>query len=318
MPVRVAVLDDYQGIALASGRWESLGDAVRVEAFADHVAGDAALAARLAPFEVVVAMRERTPFTAERLAALPALRLLITTGMANPSIDMAAARKRGIVVCGTASLPSPTAELAWGLILALLRHIPAEDRAMRQGGWQHTIGPELAGRTLGLLGLGRLGRRVAAVGRAFEMPVIAWSRNLRAEDALAAGVEAVAKDELFARADVLSIHTRLSDRTRGLVGAAELARMRPGAVLINTSRGPIVDEAALLAALADGTLAGAGLDVFDEEPLPPDHPLRTAPNTVLTPHLGYVSTGTYAVFFRDAVDDVAAYLRGDPVRVLNG
>jgi phosphoglycerate dehydrogenase-like enzyme len=159
---------------------------------------------------------------------------------------------------------------------------------------------------------------VAAVGRAFEMPVIAWSRNLRAEDALAAGVEAVAKDELFARADVLSIHTRLSDRTRGLVGAAELARMRPGAVLINTSRGPIVDEAALLAALADGTLAGAGLDVYDEEPLPPDHPLRTAPNTVLTPHLGYVSTGTYAVFFRDAVDDVAAYLRGDPVRVLNG
>jgi len=318
MPVRVAVLDDYQGIALASGPWASLGDAVRVEAFAGHLGDDAALAARLAPFEVVVAMRERTPFTAERLAALPALRLLITTGMANASIDMAAARERGIVVCGTASLPSPTAELAWGLILALLRHIPAEDRAMRQGGWQHTIGPELAGRTLGLLGLGRLGRRVAAVGRAFEMPVIAWSRNLRAEDALAAGVEAVAKDELFARADVLSIHTRLSDRTRGLVGAAELARMRPGAVLINTSRGPIVDEAALLAALADGTLAGAGLDVFDEEPLPPDHPLRTAPNTVLTPHLGYVSTGTYAVFFRDAVDDVAAYLRGDPVRVLNG
>ena len=318
MPVRVAVLDDYQGVALASGPWASLGDAVRVEAFADHVADDAALAARIAPFEVVVAMRERTPFTAERLAALPALRLLVTTGMANASIDMAAARERGIVVCGTASLPSPTAELAWGLILALLRNIPAEDRAMRAGGWQHTIGPELAGRTLGLLGLGRLGRRMAAVGRAFEMPVIAWSQNLRAEDAAAAGVEAVAKDELFMRADVLSIHTRLSDRTRGLVGAGELALMRPGAVLVNTSRGPIVDETALLAALGDGTLAGAGLDVYDEEPLPPDHPLRTAPNTVLTPHLGYVSTGTYAVFFRDAVDDVAAYLRGDPVRVLNG
>jgi phosphoglycerate dehydrogenase-like enzyme len=317
MPVRVAVLDDYQGIALASGPWASLGPEVRVEAFGDHVAGDAALAARLAPFEVVVAMRERTPFTAARLAALPALRLLVTTGMANASIDMAAARDRGIVVCGTAGLPSPTAELTWGLILALLRNIPAEDRAMRAGGWQHTIGPELAGRTLGLLGLGRLGRRVAAVGRAFEMPVIVWSQNLRAEDAAAAGVEAVGKDALFARADVLSIHTRLSDRTRGLVGATELARMRPGAVLINTSRGPIVDEAALLAALADGTLAGAGLDVYDEEPLPPGHPLRSAPNTVLTPHLGYVTTGTYETYFREAVEDVAAYLRGAPVRVLN-
>ena len=318
MPVRVAVLDDYQAIALTSGPWASLGDAVQVEAFTDHVADDAGLAARLAPYEVVVAMRERTPFTAARLAALPNLRLLVTTGMANASIDLAAARERGIVVCGTGSLLSPTAELAWGLILALLRHIPAEDRGMREGGWQHTIGPELAGRTLGLLGLGRLGRRMAAIGGAFEMPVIAWSQNLRAEDAAAAGAEAVARDELFARADVLSIHTRLSDRTRGLVGAAELARMRPGAVLINTSRGPIVDEAALLAALGDGTLAGAGLDVYDEEPLPPDHPLRSAPNTVLTPHLGYVTTGTYAVFFRDAVEDVAAYLRGDPLRVLGG
>ena len=317
MPVRVAVLDDYQGIALASGPWESLGDAVRVEAFADHVAGDAALAARLAPFEVVVAMRERTPFTAERLAALPALRLLITTGMANPSIDMAAARERGIVVCGTASLPSPTAELAWGLILALLRHIPAEDRAMRQGGWQHTIGPELAGRTLGLLGLGRLGRRVAAVGRAFEMPVIAWSRNLRAEDALAAGVEAVAKDELFARADVLSIHTRLSDRTRGIVGARELALMKPTAVLVNTSRGPIVDEDALLAALHEGTIAGAALDVYAKEPLPRDHLLRQAPRTLLSPHLGYVTTEHYELFYADAVEDIAGWMRGELVRVLN-
>ena len=318
MPVRVAVLDDHQGIALRSGPWASLGAGVQVEAFTDHGAGDAALAERLAPFEVVVAMRERTPFTAARLAALPALRLLVTTGMANPSIDLAAARERGVVVCGTGALPSPTAELAWGLILALLRHIPAEDRSMREGGWQHTIGPELAGRTLALLGLGRLGRRMAAIGRAFEMPVIAWSQNLRPEDAAAAGAEAVGMQELFARADVLSIHTRLSARTRGLVGAAELARMRPGAVLINTSRGPIVDEAALLAALRDGTLAGAGLDVYDEEPLPPGHPLRSAPNTVLTPHLGYVTTGTYAVYFRDAVEDIAAFLRGEPVRVLGG
>jgi phosphoglycerate dehydrogenase-like enzyme len=318
MRVRIAVLDDYQGVAHDAAPWSSLGGGATVEAVREHIAGDDALAARLAGVGVVVAMRERTPFTAARLAALPDLRLLVTTGMANPSIDLAAARERGITVCGTGSLPGTTAELAWGLILALTRHIAAEDRAMRAGRWQHTIGPELAGRTLGLLGLGRLGRRMAAVGRAFAMPVIAWSQNLSAGDAAAAGAEAVGKDELFDRADVLSIHTRLSERTRGLVGAAELARMKRGAVLVNTSRGPIVDEAALLAALRDGTLAGAALDVYDQEPLPPAHPLRSAPNTVLTPHLGYVTTGTYEIFFRDAVEDIAAFLGGAPVRVLGG
>ena len=204
-----------------------------------------------------------------------------------------------------------------GLILALTRHIPAEDRQMRAGGWQHTIGPELAGRTLGLLGLGRLGKRMARIAAGFEMPVIAWSQNLTAEDAAASGAELVGKDELFARADVVSIHVRLSGRTRGLVGAAELARMKPGAVLINTSRGPIVDAAALLAARHDGQLAGAGLDVYDTEPLPPGHPLRHAPNTVLTPHIGYVTTGTYDVFYGDAAEDVAAWLRGAPVRVIS-
>ena len=316
MAVRVAILDDYQGVALASGPWERLGDAVEVTVFRDHVDGDDALVERLRPFEVVLAMRERTPFGAARLERLPSLRLLVTTGTGNAAIDVAAATRLGITVCGTRGLPSPTAELTWALILALVRHVPAEDRALRGGGWQHTIGTELAGRTLGVIGLGRLGTRVAAIGRAFEMDVVAWSQNLSADAAANARVRAVARDELLATADVVTIHLRLSERTRALIGAAELAAKKPGAYLVNTSRGPIVDEAALLAALRDGTIAGAGLDVYDTEPLPPDHPLRSAPNTVLTPHLGYVTTGTYEVFHGDAVDDIAAWLAGEPVRVL--
>jgi phosphoglycerate dehydrogenase-like enzyme len=262
-------------------------------------------------------MRERTPFTAKRLASLPNLRLLVTTGMGNASIDMDAARELGVTVCGTGSKGAPTAELTFGLILALTRHIPAEDRQIREGGWQHTIGPELEGRTLGIVGLGRLGRRVATVARAFEMDVIAWSENLTAEDAEAAGARAVGKDELFASADIVTVHTRLSDRTRGLVGAREIGLMKPTAYLVNTSRGPIVDEKALLRALRRRAIAGAALDVYDKEPLRSDHPLREAPRTVLTPHLGYVVYGTYEVFYRDAVEDVAAFLRGEPVRVLN-
>jgi phosphoglycerate dehydrogenase-like enzyme len=304
-------------VARGFGRWESLGEDVRVTAFHDHVDGIEPLVERLAPFDVVVAMRERTPFPAELLARLPRLRLLVTTGMANASIDIAAAAAQGIVVSGTGGLASPTAELTWALILALLRHVGAEDARMRAGGWQETVGTDLAGKTLGVIGLGRLGRRVAAVGRAFEMDVIAWSQNLQAEDARAVGVEPVPRDELLARADVVSIHLRLSDRTRGLLGAAELARMKPSAVLVNTSRGPIVDEPALLAALHDGTIGGAALDVYDTEPLPPEHPLRSAPNTVLTPHLGYVTSGTYERYSTDAVEDVAAFLRGAPVRVLD-
>jgi len=316
MAVRVAILDDYQGVAQASGPWERLGDAVEVTVFRDHVDDDDALVERLRPFEVVLAMRERTPFGAARLERLPSLRLLVTTGMGNAAIDVAAAARLGITVCGTRGLPSPTAELTWALILALVRHVPAEDRALRTGGWQHTIGTELAGRTLGVIGLGRLGTRVAAIGRAFEMDVVAWSQNLSADTAANAGVRAVARAELLATADVVTIHLRLSERTRGLIGAAELAAMKPGAYLVNTSRGPIVDEAALLAALREGTIAGAGLDVYDTEPLPPDHPLRSAPNTVLTPHVGYVTTGTYAVFHGDAVEDIEAWLAGEPVRVL--
>lgn len=317
MPVQVALLDDYQEVARFFGPWESLGEAVELTVFHDHISNDGVLRDLLADFEVIVAMRERTPFTAKRLAELPNLRLLVTTGMGNAAIDMDAARELGVTVCGTGSLPSPTAELTWGLIIALTRNIPEEDRRVREGGWQRTIGPELAGRTLGIVGLGGLGRRVAAIARAFEMRVLAWSENLSPEAAAAAGAEAVGRDELFVRSDVVTLHTRLSERTRGLVGARELELMKPTAVLVNTSRGPVVDEAALLAALKRGTIAGAALDVFDKEPLPADHPLREAPRTLLTPHLGYVTHGTYEVFYRDAVDDVAAFLRGEPVRVLN-
>jgi phosphoglycerate dehydrogenase-like enzyme len=312
--MRVAVLDDYQGVAARYGPWDELD--AEVTFFRTHVEEDDVLVALLHPFEVVVAMRERTPFSAARLERLPNLRLLVTTGMRNASIDVEAARRQGVVVAGTGILPGTTAELTFGLILALTRHIGTEDARMRVGGWQSTVGADLAGATLGVLGFGRLGRRIADIGQGFGMDVIAWSQNLKEADAREAGVEPVTREQLFARADVLTVHTQLSDRTRGLVGARELGLMKPSAFLVNTSRGPIVDEEALLTALREGTIAGAGLDVFDVEPLPIDHPLRTAPNTVLTPHLGYVTAGTYEVFYRDAVEDIAAFLRGDPIRVL--
>jgi phosphoglycerate dehydrogenase-like enzyme len=306
--MRVAILDDYQAVALGFADWSGL----EVTVFTDHVASDDALVERLAPYEAVVAMRERTPFTAARLARLPRLRLLVTTGMYNAAIDLDAAREHDVTVCGTGSLASPTAELTWGLILAVARRIPAEDAAVRAGGWQHTVGPELAGRTLGVIGHGRLGSRVAAIGRAFEMEILAWSQNLREAE----GATVVSKEELLERSDVISIHLKLSERSRGLIGAAELARMKPTALLINTSRGPIVDEPALLQALRAGTIGGAGLDVYDTEPLPAGHPLRSAPNTVLTPHIGYVSTGTYERFYADAAEDVRAFAAGAPVRIL--
>jgi phosphoglycerate dehydrogenase-like enzyme len=313
---RVALLDDYQSVALRMADWASLPADVEVVAFRDHLADPDAVAARLADFDVVMALRERTPFPRTLLERLPRLRLLVTAGMRNASIDMAAAAERGIVVSGTAGLPYPTAELAWGLVLALMRRIPAEDRATREGRWQATVGLGLNGKTLGVLGLGTLGSRVARFGRAFEMTVLAWSQNLTAERAAEVGATLVARDELLARADVVSIHLVLSDRTRGLVGARELGLMKRSAYLVNTSRGPIVDEAALVRALREGTIAGAGLDVFDEEPLPLDHPLRGLPNTVITPHLGYVTEETYRVFYGQALEDVRAYLRGAPVRVI--
>ena len=297
--------------------WHELEPEAEITFFHDHLLVDGVVRDLLAGYEVVVAMRERTPFSAKRLASMRDLKLLVTTGMGNASIDMAAARELGITVCGTASLPSPTAELTWGLIIALQRNLLEEDLRIREGGWQRTIGPELAGHTLGILGLGNLGRRMARIAQGFEMRVIAWSENLTAEAAAEAGAQAVGRDELFERSDVLTIHTRLSDRTRGLVGARELALMKPTAILVNTSRGPIVDEDALIAALHAGVIAGAALDVYAKEPLPRDHPLRETPRTLLTPHLGYVTTGTYEVMYRDAVEDVAAWMRGEPISVLN-
>jgi phosphoglycerate dehydrogenase-like enzyme len=306
--MRVAILDDYQDVALRCADWSGLD----VTAFNDHLADDDALIARLERFGAVVAMRERTPFTAERLERLPNLRLLVTTGAANASIDVAAADARGITVCATGYFSSPTAELTWGLILALARNIPAEDAAVRAGGWQHTIGADLAQRTLGVIGYGRLGTRVAEVARVFGMDVIAWSQNLREAE----GATVVTKEELLARSDIITIHLRLSDRTRGLIGAAELAQMKPTALVVNTSRGPIVDETALLDALHGGRIGGAAIDVYDTEPLPAEHPLRNAPRTVVTPHIGYVTQGLYDVFYRDAAEDVRAFLAGEPVRVI--
>jgi phosphoglycerate dehydrogenase-like enzyme len=303
---RIAILDDYQDVARRYGDWDSLDAEVVV--FTEHHDD----IDHLERFDVIMAMRERTPFPRERLQRLPNLRLLVTTGMGNASIDTDAARELGIAVAGTGGTPTHTAELTWALILALARHVPDEDRAIRDGGWQHTVGFELAGRTLGVIGLGRLGSQVARIGEAFGMEVIAWSQNLDPANPLA-----VARDTLFERADVVTIHVRLSERTRGLVGAEELARMKPSAYLINTSRGPIVDEDALLQALHNGDIAGAGIDVYDTEPLPLDHPLRSAPNTVLTPHVGYVTDASYTVFFQDAVEDIAAYLRGEPLRLIN-
>ena len=313
---RVAILDDYQGVALRMADWSSLPADAEVVVFRDHLADPDAVAARLHDFDVVMAMRERTPFPRSLLTRLPRLRLLVTAGMRNAAIDLRAAAERGVLVCGTAGLPYPTAELTWGLILSLVRCIPREDRATREGRWQETVGLGLNGKILGVLGLGTLGSRVARVGRAFEMPVLAWSQNLTAERAAQAGATLVGRDELLARSDVVAIHLVLSERTRGLIGARELALMKPSAHLVNTSRGPIVDEAALVHALREGTVAGAGLDVFDEEPLPPDHPFRLLPNTVITPHLGYVTDETYRIFYGQALEDVQAYLRGEPTRVL--
>jgi phosphoglycerate dehydrogenase-like enzyme len=312
---RVAILDDYQRVA--ARLVGDLGPGVELEAFPDHVADEDPLVARLAPFEVVVAMRERTAFPARVLERLPSLRLLVTTGMGNASIDLDAAARNGIVVCGTRILVHPTAELALGLMLALARRIPQEDAALRAGIWQEHVGVSLRGRRLGLIGLGKLGRQMAALGAALGMEVVAWSANLTPEAAAEAGADYLPLRELFATADFVSVHTRLSDRTRGLIGRDELGLMKASALLVNTSRGPIVDEAALVSALESRTIAGAAIDVFDEEPLPRGHPLRTAPNTVLTPHIGYVADDNYRVFYAEVAEDIRAFLAGEPVRSLN-
>jgi phosphoglycerate dehydrogenase-like enzyme len=316
-PVKVAVLDDYQDVARHYGPWEELGDAVDVTVFTDHVADEESLVDRIAGFPVVVAMRERTAFPRRVLQRLSDLRLLVTTGMGNAAIDLAAARDHGVVVTGTGGLGPPTAELTWALILGLARDLVGEDRSIRTGGWQRSVGADLDGATLGVVGLGRLGSRVASIGLAFGMDVIAWSQNLQSATAQASGVRAVSKEELFRTADVVTVHLQLSERTRGLITKDDLALLKPTATIVNTSRGPIIDEGALLEALSLGKLAGAGLDVFDVEPLPDEHPLRSAPRTLLTPHIGYVTDGTYQLFYREIVEDIAAFLAGHPVRVLN-
>ena len=317
MPLRCAILDDYQNVALSMADWSKVERDLEIKVFNQHLGSADRVIAALQGFAVVCAMRERTPFPRAVIDALPDLKLLITTGMRNASIDLEAARARGVTVCGTPAFGNATAAIATGLMLELARHIGYENSRLKAGApWQTTIGLDLEGLTLSLLGLGKLGVRMAEIGRAFKMNVIAWSQNLAAETSKAAGVEHVGRDDLFGRADFLSIHVQLSERTRGLIGKNELSLMKPGAYLINTSRGPIVDEAALIAALREKRIAGAGLDVFDVEPLPVEHPFRKLDNVVLTPHLGYVAAQNYGAFFAGTVDDIRAFLDGKPVRVL--
>jgi phosphoglycerate dehydrogenase-like enzyme len=314
--MNVAVLDDYQHVARDFADWGSLGADVKVQFFHDHLEDEDELVARLAAFEIIAIMRERTPFTRSLVGRLPNLKLLVTTGKRNASVDVKACQERGVTVCGTGISDGSTVELTWALLLATVRGIPREERAMREGRWQVGLGMELRGKTLGVVGLGRLGSQVAKIGMAFGMKAIAWSLNLTAERAREVGAEQVTKEELFARADVVTVHYVLSNRSRGLIGAPEFAKMKKTAYFVNTSRGPIVDSAALAAALNSGQIAGAGIDVYDREPLPMDDPLRDAANTVLLPHVGYVSDGVYRVFYPDTVEDIKAWLSGRPVRVI--
>ncbi len=315
--MRCAILDDYQNVALSMADWSLLAGDVDLTVFNAGLGDEAAVAAALADFEIVCLMRERTPFSASLIAALPRLKLIVTSGPRNAAIDVAAAKARGVVVCGTESVAHPTAELTFAHILEFARKVGHENARLKAGApWQETIGRDLNGRTLGLLGLGRLGGRVAKIARAFEMNVIAWSENLTEARAAEADARLVPKEELFREADFLSIHLVLSGRSQGLVGAAELALMKPHAVLVNTSRGPIVAEADLLDALRAGRIAGACIDVFDEEPLPPGHPYRAEPRVQLSPHLGYVTEDAYRVFYGQIVEDIRAFLDGSAVRVI--
>jgi D-3-phosphoglycerate dehydrogenase len=317
MPLRCAILDDYQNVALSMADWSKLDAEVEITVFNEHLGSADEVIAALKGFAIVCAMRERTAFPRAVIEALPELKLLITTGMRNASIDLAAAQANNVVVCGTPGFGNGTAAIATGLMLELARHIGYENARLNAGAaWQTTIGLDLEDMTLGLLGLGRLGSRMAEIGRAFKMNVIAWSQNLNPDKCHEAGVDYVGRDDLFRRADFLSIHLQLSDRTRGLIGANELALMKKTAYLVNTSRGPIVDDAALIAALREKRIAGAGLDVFDVEPLPIDHPFRKLDNVVLTPHLGYVTAQNYRAYFAGMVDDIRGFLDGKPVRVL--
>ena len=315
--LRLGILDDYHDAARKAVDWGRLPSHVSITTFTDNVRGDE-LVRRLLPFDILVVMRERSSFSRYVIEQLPNLKLLVTTGARNLAIDLSACRERNIVVCGTESGGgSSTVELTWGLILAVARRIAEADQILRSGSWQSPVGDGLAGKTLGVLGLGRIGSHVARVGVAFGMRPIAWSENLTAEQAEAAGCVSVERRELFETADVLSIHLLLSDRTRGIVSRRELAWMKPDAILINTARAGVVDESALVDALTHGTIAGAGLDVYGEEPLPLDAPIRSAPNTVLTPHIGFVTRDTYHLYYSQALEDVEAWLAGRPIRVMS-
>jgi phosphoglycerate dehydrogenase-like enzyme len=308
MRAKIAVLDDYQGVALKMADWSAVTARAHVDVFSDHLDDADAVVERLLPYDIVCVMRERTPLRAELIERLPNLKLIASTGPRNASIDLQAAAARGIAVVHTGYFGSPTVELTWALILASARHIVAEAAAVRRGGWQHTIGDDLSGKTLGLIGLGHIGSQVAKIGLAFGMRVLAWSQNLTAEKCAAAGAALVSKEELLRQADIVSVHLVLSERTRGLIGAGELALIKRSARLVNTSRGPIVVEAALIAALKAGQIAGAAIDVYDVEPLPAEHPYRNLDNLLATPHIGYVSRGLYQRFYRDTVSNIIAWL----------
>ena len=315
--MKLAILDDYQGVALDSADWSQVEQSADISIFDTHL-GDADVVVRaLYGFDIIVAMRERTPFPQYVLERLPKLRLLVTTGMRNLAIDLAAARKQGIDVCGTPMLGYPAAEHTWALILSLVKQVPAENLSMHRGGWQVSLSTGLQNNTLGILGLGKLGLQVARVGLAFGMKVQAWSANLTPERCAESGVVYASREALFATSDIVTVHLVLSDRTRGLIGATEFQTMKPTAYLVNTSRGPIIQESALVSALQSGSIAGAGLDVYDTEPLPQNHPLRDLDNAVLTGHTGYVMRENYVTGYRGVVEDVSAWLNGEPVRLLN-
>jgi phosphoglycerate dehydrogenase-like enzyme len=314
----IAILDDYQNVALSMADWSRLQQGNRIQVFTERLPDTESAARALAPFDVIGIMRERTPFNRALFEKLPNLKLLVTTGKRNASVDLEAAKARNVMVCNTGGAGRATAELAFALMLGLARHLREEFHAMRPGGgWQTTLGFDLEGKMLGILGLGNLGAKVARIGSAFDMKPIAWSENLTPERAREKGAERVEKDELFRRADILTIHSVLSPRTRGIVGARELGLMKPTALLINTSRGPIIDEKALLAALREKRIAGFGADTFDVEPLPPDHPLRSELRALLTPHLGYVTQETYRDFYAGMVQAIEAWLAGKPINILS-
>ncbi|CAB4869044.1 unannotated protein [freshwater metagenome] len=313
--MRVVVLDDYQNAARQFADWSVIPD-LDLVSLPEHIADEATLAEQLVGAQVIVAMRERTRMPASLFDRLTGVELVVTTGLSNAVIDIAAAVAHGITVCGTSGIITPTSELTWGLIHAVTRHIAADDATMRAGGWQTRMGTGLSGSRLGLIGLGNIGERVAKVGLAFGMDVVAWSQNLSPAKAEAAGVRPVSKDELLSTSDVISVHYQLSDRSRGIVGAADFARMKRSAIIVNTSRGPLIDRDALVDALRTGTIAGAGLDVYDLEPLAVDDPLRSLSNTVLTPHTGYVVDQCYKIFFEHIVEDILMWRAGTPVRVV--